>query len=71
MLPAMPPKPPLGKRIRQARTRAGLTQAELGERVGATAAQVWQWEAGRRKPTPENRTWIAHATGVHPDDLND
>ncbi|MCY4615661.1 MAG: helix-turn-helix domain-containing protein [Chloroflexi bacterium] len=41
-------------RIREARRGAGLTQRELAALVGVTAHAVGDWEAGRRKPTPEH-----------------
>lgn len=37
----------LKDRIRRAREAAGLTQAQLGERVGRDAKTVRGWEAGR------------------------
>jgi putative transcriptional regulator len=41
----------VGQRIREARTAAGMTQAELGEQVGVTAAQIAHLEAGVRDTT--------------------
>ena len=37
--------------IREYRVGAGLTQRELGERVGATRSMVSIWERGRSLPT--------------------
>jgi transcriptional regulator with XRE-family HTH domain len=34
--------------IRQIRESAGITQAELGRRMGVTQAAVARWESGRR-----------------------
>lgn len=36
--------------IREARKRAGLTQAELGERLGTSQPVVARWEGGRAEP---------------------
>lgn len=43
----------IGERIALARKRAGLTQAELGEKVGFSRAQIGNWESGFRKAKPE------------------
>ena len=40
----------IGKRIRDARKAAGLTQEELAERIGTSSVAVAQWETGRRNP---------------------
>lgn len=37
----------VGERIRTARERAGLTQAELGAQVGVKQQSVQKWEAGK------------------------
>lgn len=42
----------LGTRLRDARVRAGLTQGELADKVGANQASVSQWEIGRATPRP-------------------
>lgn len=40
----------LGERIRSARERLGMTQAELGEAVGAARETVGNWELGTTSP---------------------
>ena len=40
----------LGTRIKRARQLLGLTQAQLGTRVGATARAVGSWERGEKVP---------------------
>ena len=40
----------LGKRIRQARKIAGLTQEELADRLGVSRAAVARWELGEIEP---------------------
>jgi transcriptional regulator with XRE-family HTH domain len=41
--------------IRDARRRAGLSQEELAERVGATRRQVIRWEGDQNAPSEEYR----------------
>lgn len=43
----------LGKTIQAARKRAGLTQVELGERLGVSRSMISHWETELRKPTTE------------------
>ena len=44
----------IGDRIREARNKLGLTQAQLAQQVGVSSQTVWAWEAGRVKPTHEH-----------------
>ncbi len=39
-----------GELIRSARNRAGLSQAELAERLGAPASSIARWETDRVEP---------------------
>ncbi len=41
----------IGARIRVARTRAGLTQERMAERLGVESATVYRFEAGKRGVT--------------------
>lgn len=43
------------KQIRENRKRLGMSQAELGERVGAHQVLVSNWETGKTLPTAEQR----------------
>lgn len=43
-------RPPLGPSIRASRQRAGLTQAELAERMGVTQSVVARWERSAVEP---------------------
>ena len=54
----------VGGRIRQVRRRAGLTQAELGERAGITPDYVGRIERGRGAATLETLGRIASALDV-------
>ena len=49
----------IGDRIREARTKLGLTQAQLAKQVGVSSQTVWSWEAGRAKPTHEHLEELA------------
>lgn len=42
-----------GQLIREARRRAGLSQAELAARLGTSQAAVARWETGRTAPSFE------------------
>jgi DNA-binding XRE family transcriptional regulator len=39
-----------GERLKEARKNAGLTQAELGKKLGVTGATVSNWEKGNTEP---------------------
>lgn len=40
--------PPLGQVIREARLRAGLTEEQLGQRVGYSGASISRFERGKQ-----------------------
>lgn len=42
-------------RIRATRTRLGLSQPDLGRRIGVTKKTVSEWERGIRFPSAESR----------------
>jgi len=44
----------IGKRLRQIRERIGITQAELGEKLGIQFQHVSKYERGETVPTWEN-----------------
>jgi transcriptional regulator with XRE-family HTH domain len=50
--------------IREARRRAGLTQAELAQRLGTTQSAVARWERGRAHPPLETLARIARACAL-------
>ena len=50
--------------LREARLRAGLTQAELGERVGKPASMISRWERGRVEPSLETLRRLVRACGL-------
>jgi transcriptional regulator with XRE-family HTH domain len=50
--------------LREARLRAGLTQAELGRRVGRSQTQIARWERGDVKPSLETLRELIRACGL-------
>jgi transcriptional regulator with XRE-family HTH domain len=50
--------------IREARLRAGLTQRELGERIGRPQSQIARWESGRVEPSLETLRTLIRACGL-------
>lgn len=56
----------LGSNIRSIRVSAGLSQADLAERIGFTRASVSNLEAGRQKIALHLFVRITQALGVEP-----
>lgn len=54
-----------GKRIKDFRKAANLTQKQLGERIGVSGAMIGQYETGVRKPKQETVERIAQALGAN------
>lgn len=52
-----------GLLIAEARKRAGLTQRELGERLGSHQSVVARWETGRARPDLETVQRAVRAAG--------
>ncbi len=50
-----------GGRVEYHRELLGLTQAELGKRIGVTGAAVCHWEGGKRTPYVSELPKIAQA----------
>ena len=61
----------LGKKIRQLRFRAGLTQEQLAERMGVGAQSVSKWENAVSMPDITSLPLLAEIFGVSIDDLFD
>lgn len=55
--------------IRQARERAGLTQAQLAQRAGVSQPCVAQWESGRRPIQEKTVAKVAAALGERVEDM--
>lgn len=58
-----------GKRIQRARKAAGLSQKELGEKLGVSASMIGQYENDLRIPKIETLQKIADALKVNLSDL--
>jgi len=57
--------PSLGDRLRTARDHAGLTQAQLAEKVDCSPALVSAWESGRITPTPDKLAKLRGVLQLH------
>lgn len=60
-----------GQRIKAARKAAGMTQKELGEKLGLSFQSIAQWENDLRNPKVETLQRIANALLVRVSDLTD
>jgi transcriptional regulator with XRE-family HTH domain len=67
--PARQPRTPFGQRIAKAREAAGLTQAEVAERMGVTQPVVAYWEREPVALRAEQLAALADALGVSADFL--
>ena len=54
----------VGENIKNARKKAGLTQKELGQKIGLSYQSIAQWENNLRKPKPETLQKLANALGI-------
>jgi transcriptional regulator with XRE-family HTH domain len=59
----------VGRNVRRARTKAGLTQEQFSERSGFTQQYISDLERGRRNPTIVTLYELARALGVEHVDL--
>jgi DNA-binding XRE family transcriptional regulator len=59
----------LGVQLNRLRREAGLTLADVANRLGVSKPTVWAWEKGKARPLPERMAAIAQALGAAPDDL--
>lgn len=59
----------IGERIGRARERLGLTQHDLGKRVGRRQNIVSQWEHGKRRPGFRDIWALAAALQVSVEEL--
>lgn len=55
----------IGEKVREQRKAAGLTMAELGKRIGVTAAAISRYELGQRELTIDTLQSIADALDIH------
>lgn len=59
--------PTAGRLLREARTAAGLSQAQLAEQAGVTQSVISVYEAGRRQPSVSTLATLIAATGYELD----
>jgi hypothetical protein len=62
-MPATPPATTSGALLREARSRAGISQAELAARLGVAQSVISVYESGRRQPALATLTALIQATG--------
>ena len=55
-----------GQQLQRLRKFRGLTQTELGERVGVSMQQIWKYENGKNRMAASTMDALAHALGVLP-----
>jgi transcriptional regulator with XRE-family HTH domain len=60
----IPRRREVGARIRAARTHAGLTQLDLGNRIGRDHRTIHRWEYGTRVPSLDDLLLLADALGI-------
>lgn len=53
-----------GRLIREARLRAGMTQADLARQAGKATSMIGRWERGDVKPSLETTVELVRATGL-------
>ena len=61
----------VGYKLYELRRSRGLTQAELGRRVGVSEAAIRAYETGKRRPKQAHLERIADALGVRPEAIAD
>lgn len=54
----------LGKRVRDRRAAAGLTQAQLAAKIPVSQGSVSDWESDKASPSIKMAGALAHALGV-------
>lgn len=59
----------IGKQIRRARKKAGLSQEELAEKIHVSKSMIAYLETGRRTPSMVTGRDIARALGMKAEDI--
>ena len=59
----------MGEKLKAARLAAGLTQAQLAEKVGCQQRDISRWENGLREPVASTLKKLAEAIGCSMDVL--
>jgi transcriptional regulator with XRE-family HTH domain len=67
--PSTKPRSDFGQRLAEARQKAGLSQAELGERLGMTQRAIAHWERRRVSLYPEQIETLCVALKISAEEL--
>ena len=59
----------LGQNILKMRKKSGLSQEELGEKVGVTRQTISNWELDETQPNPDQLKGLSKALNISVDDL--
>lgn len=59
----------MGEKLKRARQAAGLSQADLAEKVGCRQKDISRWESGLHEPGALTLKKMAQALGCSMDDL--
>ena len=59
----------LGETIKRHRTRCGMSQEQLAERLQVSRQAVSKWETGTAEPSTSNLLALAKAFGISPEEL--
>lgn len=59
----------VGRRLAEARTRAGLSQAQLGQVIGVSGPRISHFESGHAFPPVSHRRALAEAVHLDPKEL--
>lgn len=65
----LPRRREIGARLREARIHVGLTQVQLGERIGRDHRTIHRWEYATRVPSLEDLLLLADVLGIPLSDL--
>ena len=57
-------------KLRDARLHLGLSQAELGDRLGVTGAAIGHYETGVSRPSPDRAAQLARLLGLKPSEVS-
>ena len=67
--PSDPVRRTLGERIKEHRTRCGMSQELLAEKLGVSRQAVSKWETGTAEPSTSNLLAMAKAFNISPEEL--
>ena len=68
-LPSMTARTKKSK-LRDARLHLGLSQAEVGDRLGVTGAAIGHYETGVSRPSPDRAAQLARLLGLKPSEVS-